>query len=146
MQENIKKLLEEKNYAQLYEVCPDVLNEMLAVESREEYEDFIEQEGEIDAEVFELFYGASIGESVMVDAFEGDVTAKVNKFFIQKLQNSISEMIRRQILNWYVNIDEYENLQENVEWCNKLLMDLGYAITLKFDDTYCAGVYFIFVS
>ena len=57
----IHTLFETKNFPELYQAQPEVLNEMLSIENQEEFEDFLEQVESVEEAVFWLHYAAMRG-------------------------------------------------------------------------------------
>lgn len=143
---HIHSLFKGKNFSELYQSQSAVINEMLMIDDPQDFEDFLSDEDYIDENAFWLFYSAIHGESLMIDGFEGDVTEKVTDFLNRKLPENAFSLIRDSLQNIYVDIDAENNLEETVELCNQHLADIDYSLRLDFDDTYCAGVYFLRIA
>ena len=141
----IHTLFETKNFSELYQAQPEVLNEMLSIENQEEFEDFLEQEESVEEAVFWLHYAAVRGESLLIGGYEEDVTQKVADFLERRLPEDIFAALREHLQNIYVDIDEEDNLKEKIDLCSQCLADTKYSLRLDFDDTYYAGVYFLSV-
>ena len=142
---SIHMLFETEQFSELYPTQADVINEMLSIETQQEFEDFLANEGGIDEEVFWLHYGAVHSESLSIDGYEEDVTQKVSDFLKQKLPEDLFSAMLGHMQNVYVDIDGEDNLKEKVDLCNQCLENTDYSLRLDFDDTYYAGVYFLSV-
>lgn len=144
--EYIHAFFKDKNFLELYRNQSATINEMLMIDNPQEFEDFLSDENNIDENAFWLYYSAVHGESVFIGGYEGDVTEKIDNFLKQKLPQNIFSTIRDYLQNTYVDIDAENNLEEKIRLCNQRLTDTGYSLRLDFDDTYCAGVYFLRIA
>lgn len=146
-EETLRPLLAEHRFDELYREAPAVLDEMLLIQSRAEFEDFLEQEQEVDEGAFWRFYRAAQGESLLLEGYEGDVTEKVRAFLREKLPDAVYAHLEERLSDVQADLDEdLEPLEERVEEWNKCLSDTPYTLVLELDDTYCAGVYFLSVQ
>lgn len=143
--QSIHELFESEQFAEHYLAHGDVINEMLCVETREEFEDFLSEEGGIDERAFWLYYDAVRSESLLIGGYEGDVTHKVSGFLRKKLPENLFSAMREHLQNVYVDMDGEDDLKEKIGLCSWCLDKSGYSLKLDFDDTYCAGVYFLSV-
>ncbi len=141
----LQTLFETENFSELYTTQADVINEMLSIETKQEFEDFLAEDGGLDEKAFWLHYGAARSESLLVGGYEEDVTQKVSDFLRVKLPENLFLAIRENLQNVYVDIDGEDNLKEKADLCSRRLENTGYSLRLDFDDTYCAGVYFLSV-
>lgn len=57
----IHTLFETGNFLELYQVQAETINEMLSIDNRQEFEDFLESEDFIEEDVFWLHYAAVQG-------------------------------------------------------------------------------------
>lgn len=145
--EYMQELLLDRQYLQLYQEVPFLFQDMLGIESQADFEDFLEEsEYEIDEGVFWLFYAAFYGNSLLIGGYEGDVTEKAGAYLQQRLPAGLLEGIMKKLAGVVVDLDGEDDLEKRIDSCNKLLVESGYKLQLKFDDTYCAGVYFLSVS
>lgn len=142
---SIHMLFETEHFSELYPTQAGVINEMLSIETQQEFEEFLADEGGIDEEVFWLHYGAVHSESLSIGGYEEDVTQKVSDFLKQKLPEDLFSAMLEHLQNVYVDIDDEDNLKEKVALCNQCLENTDYSLRLDFDDTYYAGVYFLSV-
>ena len=141
----IHTLFETEHFSELYQIQPEVIYEMLSIDNQQDFEDFIEDEGCIDEDVFWLYHAAVHGESLLIGGYEEDVTQKVADFLKLRLPEDIFSTVQGQLQNLYVDIDAEDNLGEKISFCDQYLTDTDYSLQLDFDDTYCAGVYFLTV-
>ena len=81
----IHTLFETGNFLELYQVQAETINEMLSIDNRQEFEDFLESEDFIEEDVFWLHYAAVQGESLLIGGYEEDVTRKIADFLHQQL-------------------------------------------------------------
>lgn len=143
--QQIQILFETKNYIELYKTHSDILNEMLMISDENEFKDFLSYENFIDKRIFSLYYSANHSESLLIDGYKGDATLQVTSFLKTKLPEDIFKMIEVNLKNLYVDIDGEDNIKEKIEYCNKKIKNTCYSIKVEYEDTYCAGVYFLSV-
>ena len=147
--QQISEFFEKKDWKSVYQAAPETVNEMLLIESRAEFDDFLALEGEVAEPVFWLFYGALHGDSLLIGGYEGDVGEKAALFLKKRLTHREFQSIQDEIRQLHVDIDDdlgrYDNLAGKIAGCNALLKSTGRLLHLEFDDTYCAGVYFLSV-
>ena len=141
----IYELLKTRNYKQFYQTQAQVINEMLLIDSQEDFEDFL-QENDLNENVFWLYYSAIHGESLMIGGYDEDVTVAVEDFLREKLTDNVFDVIKNDIQQIYVDLGTRDNLEERIGVLNRQLEKNGYSIRLKYDETYCAGVYFLSVD
>ena len=98
-----------------------------------------------DERIFLLYYSAVHGESLLIGGYEGDATSQVNSFLKSKLPENIFSKIECNIENLYVDVDDEDNIKEKIDCCNQKMKDSGYFINVAYEDTYCAGAYFLSV-
>ncbi len=142
----IHTLFETGNFLELYQVQAETINEMLSIDNRQEFEDFLESEDFIEEDVFWLHYAAVQGESLLIGGYEEDVTRKIADFLHQQLPEDIFCKIQEGLQEIYVDIDGEDTLEEKMDFCNQRLSDTDFLMQLDFDDTYYAGVYFLSVK
>ena len=141
----IHTLFETKNYIELYKTQSDVLNEMLMIHNKEDFEDFLCSENFIDERIFLLYYSAVHGESLLIGGYEGYATSQVTSFLKTKLPEDIFSKIECNLENLYIDIDDKDNIKEKIDCCNQKMKDTCYLINVEYEDTYCAGAYFLSV-
>ena len=144
--QHIHDLFLEKNYLELYKTQSATLNEMLLVNSQQEFEDYLKNEDFLVEDIFWLYYATVQGESLLIGGYEEDTTSKVTAFLKGHLPETIFIGIQKYLQDIYVDIDDRDNLQEKIEICNQQLSNSGYHIQIDSDDTYCALAYFLSVK
>ncbi|MCI9035252.1 MAG: hypothetical protein HFJ08_14655 [Lachnospiraceae bacterium] len=144
--QSIHMLFEVQNYAALYSSYSEVIHQMLLIENQQDFADFIENEPFLEEDIFFLYYDAVNGESLFIGGYDNDVTEKVRDFLKQKLPEDLFSAIQKCLQNIYVDIDEDDTLEKTIALCNQHLENTGYIIQTVFDDTYCAGGYFLSVQ
>lgn len=144
--QHIHDLFLEKKYLELYNTQSPTLNEMLLVNSQQEFEDYLKNEDFLEEDIFWLYYATIQGESLLISGYEEDATSKVSTFLKGHLPETIFVGIQKYLQDIYVDIDDIDNLQEKIEICNQHLSDSGYYIQIDSDDTYCALAYFLSVK
>ena len=144
--QSIHALFEAERFSELYQLRPETINWMLSIEDEGEFEDFLENDGFLEEDVFWLFDAAVHGTSLMIGGYEGAVTENVTDFLKKHLSSAAFDAIQKELQGWYVDMDEKDNLQEKVDSCNQCLEGTGASLRLDFDDTSCAGVYFLSVN
>lgn len=144
--QEIMELLKSKNYKQLYQTQSQVINEMLLIKSQEEFEDFLKENNSLDERAFWLYYYAVHGESLLIGGYSEDVTEEVTSYLAKNLPTEIFNTIKADIQQIYVDLDAKNNLEEQIGILNKKLEQKGHLIRLDYDETYCAGAYFLSVG
>ena len=96
--------------------------------------------------MFCLYYSAVHGESLLIGGYSEDVTEEVTIFLEKQLPNDIFNWIKDNIQQIYVDLDAENNLEERIRILNKKLEQKGRLIRLDYDETYCAGAYFLSVG
>ena len=144
--QHIHELFSKKKYLELYQTQSATLNEMLLINSQQEFEDYLKNEDFLEENIFWLYYMAVQGESLFIGGYEEDVTSKVFTFLKEHLPATIFVKIQKYLQDIYVNIDDRDNLQEKIQICNQYLLDSGYYINVDSEDTYCALAYFLSVQ
>lgn len=143
--QHIDKLLESKNYKELYKTQSGVIHQMLMIDNEDDFDAFLEEDS-LDDDVFWLHHSALHGASLLIGGYEGYVDEKVSNFLKQRLPENLFDIIKEDIREIYVDIDDTDNLEERIGKLNELLEDQNYYIRIYFDDLYCAGEYFLKVD
>ncbi len=141
----IHALFESKNYMEIYKTYPRAVNEMLMIEGKADFEDFIEAEGDLDENIFGLYFSAVNGESLLIGGYEEDVTEKVSLFLEQKLPELAFDRIKGHLSGWYADLGTKDTIGEKTADCNHALKGTGCSVKAEYEDTYCAGAYFLSV-
>lgn len=141
----IHTLFETKNYIELYQTQASTINEMLLIREQKDLEDYLESDYFLDENVFWLYDAAVHGESLLIGGYDEDVTKEVLNFLKCNLPETIFCVVKEKLQNLYVDLGTRDNLKEKIDYCNQCLKEAGYFIQLEYEDTYCAGVYFLSV-
>ncbi len=142
---SIHAFFENKRYMEIYKTYPQVVNEMLMIENLADFEDFMEAEGDLDESIFGLYFSAGKGESLLIGGYEKDVTESVSLFLKEKLPETAFDCIRGHLSGWYVDLGTKDTMEEKTADCNRALQGTGYSVKAEFEETYCAGAYFLSV-
>jgi len=142
----IHTLFVDKNYLELYQIQSTTLREMLFVDTQQEFEDFLKSEGSLEEDIFWLYYAVVQAESLLIGAYEEDVTSKVSTFLQGKLPTVLFSGVQMYLQDIYADIDDRDNLRKKIDICNQYLSDKNYFIQVECEDTYCALAYFLTVK
>lgn len=142
----IHSLFENKDYIKLYQTQTAVITEMLRIEGLRDFEDFLVDVNDLDEHVFGLYYSVVHGESLLIGGYDEDITKEVTAFLKQKLPEKIFNIVKEYLYDLYVDLGTRDTIEEKIDVCNQYLIDTGYLIKLEYDETYCAGVYFLSIS
>lgn len=143
--EAVHALFASKKYLELYQQKSEIINDMLLIESQEELEDFLCDENEIEEDIFWLYDANGKEENLRIEGYAEDVTNQVSTFLQSKLPESIFSMLTSTLQDIYVDLGTRDTLQDRIFVCNQVLEPYPYCIQLDFEDTYCAGAYFVWV-
>ena len=100
----------------------------------------------LDERAFWLYYSAVHGESLLIGGYSEDVTEEVTTYLEKQLPTDIFNTIKDDIQQIYVDLNAKNNLEERIRNLNKKLEQERHLIRLDYDETYCAGVYFLSVG
>ncbi|NDO47449.1 hypothetical protein [Clostridium sp. MD294] len=142
----IHKLFKLKDYIQLYHIQTETMQKMLLIDNQEDFEDFLKYYYDIEEEVFWLYYSVVQGESLLIEGYDEDVSEKVTLFLKQKLPRNLFCNVLPYIQNLYVDLGTKNTIEKQIAICNQYLQNTEYSLQLCYDETYCAGVYFLNVS
>ena len=143
--QQIHHLFEHHNYRELYRTYPKTLNEMLMLKDEKEFEEFLEGECEIEENIFFLYHSAACEESLLIGGYEGEATQQIHTFLKTKLPEPVWNQLKGHLQNLHIDIDGEDNLKEVITEYNQQIEHTGYHIKIEYEDTYCAGVYFLSV-
>lgn len=143
--QQVHKFLKTQNYTALYQISGEVINDMLMISSREEFEDFLDCNDTLEEDIFWLHYAAAHGESLLIGGYDEDVTETVTFFLRQKLPENVFDNVVSDLYDLYVCLGTRDTLEEKIRFCNQALSSSEYTLRLDYDETYCAGVYFLTV-
>ena len=143
--QQIHALFEHQNYRELYRTYPKTLNEMLMLKDEKEFEEFLEGECEIEENIFFLYHSAACEESLLIGGYEGEATQQIYTFLKTKLPEPVWNQLQGHLQNLHIDIDGEDTLKEVITEYNQQIEHTGYHIKIEYEDTYCAGVYFLSV-
>ena len=143
---NIQKLLSQGKYQAVYDQYAPVLRDMLFVQSLEEWLDFIQREGTLEEEPLRLYLSAWRGSCLLLGCYEGEAAPKV----LSWLKGRISEELLEKLSGLppiVIDVDELDGtLEKQLAPYQDLLTQAGFSFHIDFEDTYCAGAYFLWVG
>ena len=142
----IHTLFADKSYLELYQIQTKTIHTMLFVNTQQEFEDFLKSEAYLEEDIFWLYYAVVQAESLLIGAYEEDVTSKVSTLLKERLPMAVFNNIQTYLQDIYVDIDDRDNLREKIDICNQYLSDKNYFIHVDCEDTYCALAYFLTVK
>ena len=126
----IQKLFEMQDFDALYDEYADVIEQLLFLEEKEEFEDFISEEGQLEMEPFLFAYAACKKSCLSIGMYEEKVVELLRDFtkigFDVELNN------------------DAEKLVENIIHINEFLSNTGRKYIVFLDETYCEGCYYVF--
>ncbi len=126
----LQQLFEAQDFDTLYEENADVIFELLFLEKKEEFDDFINEEGNLELEPFLFAYASSKNVCLSVGMYEENVAELIRNY--TKIDSDVELS------------DNVEELPEDIEKINKGIKNAGKRYIVFFDDTYCEGCYYIF--
>ena len=141
----IHELFKTKNNIQLYQSQTAVIQQMLLIDNQKDFEDFL-QYNDLDETIFWLHYSVIQGESLLIRGYDEDISKDVAVFLKKKLPKELFYTIEGDIQHLYVCLGDYNNIEKQIAVCNQHLKNTKYSIQLCYDETYCAGVYFLKVN
>jgi len=110
----IHTLFVDKNYLELYQIQSTTLREMLFVDTQQEFEDFLKSEGSLEEDIFWLYYAVVQAESLLIGAYEEDVTSKVSTFLQGKLPTVLFSGVQMYLQDIYADID-VKSLEDDMD-------------------------------
>lgn len=144
--QDIQILLVEENYPEIYRRYAPVLEDMLCVYEEAEWLDFMEQQGpELEERPLRLHLAAWAKCCLEIGCYEGDVTEKLAEFLRADLPEKVFGKLECPAVN--VDIDELRGeLEPQLKPYREQMESWGCKLKVFFDDTYCAGIYFVFLE
>ena len=144
--QDIQILLAEENYPEIYRRYASVLEDMLFIRTEAEWLEFIGQRGpELEEHPLRLHLAGRAKCCLEIGCYEGDVTEKLAEFLRADLPEKVFAKLERPAVN--VDIDEQRGeLEPQLKPYQDQLEPWGCKLKVFFDDTYCAGVYFVFLD
>lgn len=143
---DIQILLAEGAFKEVYQRYAPVLQDMLGVSGEVEWLDFVEQQsGELEEAPLRLHLSAWQKCCLELGGYEKDVTEKLALFLQEELPEKVFSKLECSPV--YLDIDEPSHeLESQLDPYQEQIKPWGCRIKLFFDDTYCAGVYFLFLE
>ena len=130
---DVKGLLEEENYEALYDQCADVIKELLFLTDKEEFQDFLEEEGALEPEPFWFAYASHRKVCCSIGMYEENAADILAEYTKLKADVKLCK-----------NYENAEDLVADIEKINTTVSDTGKLYIAFMDDTYCEGCYYIF--
>jgi len=143
---DIQTLMAEGAFQEVYRRCAPVLEDMLFIGEEAEWLNYVDQQGpELEERPLRLHLAAWRNRCLEVGGYEGDVTEKLAEFLRKNLPENLYEKLERPAVN--VDIDEFSGeLEPQLKPYQEQLEPWGCKLKVFFDDTYCAGIYFLFLE
>lgn len=127
---NIQNLFARQDFDALYDEYADVIEQLLFLQDKEEFEDFISEEGEVEFEPFVFAYAACQKACLSIGMYEENVAELLRDFTEVGSDVELS--------------NDAEELVENITHINELLSNTGTKYIVFLDETYCEGCYYVF--
>jgi hypothetical protein len=142
----IQELLSKGEYQAIFDQYAPVLQDMLFVQSLEEWLDFIRQEGALEEEPLKLYLSAWRGECLLLGCYEGEATQKVLDYLKGRIPDELLERLNG-LAPVVIDIDELNGtLEKQIAPYREILDPIGWILHIGFEDVYCAGAYFLSVG
>ena len=143
---NIQELLSKKEYQAVYNQYASVLQDMLFVQTSEEWLDFIQQEGTLEEEPLRLYLSAWRGLCLLLGCYEGEATRKVLDWLKDRIPGELLEKLSG-LAPIVIDVDELGGtLEKQIAPYQDALTQAGFSFHIDFEDIYCAGAYFLSVG
>lgn len=139
----VHELFETKNYTELYLTHTATVKDMLRIENQQELEEYLEDKNDLEEEPFWLYHSAMYGESLLIAGYDEDVTEEVTSFLKQRLPETIFSKIQDDLFDVFVDLGTHDTIHDRINTCNLHLVNTAFSLQLLYDETYCAGVYFL---
>ena len=143
---DIWTLLAQRAFKEAYRRYAPVWEDMLFIRGEAEWLDFLEHEGqELEERSLRLHLAAWSDCCLEIGCYEGDVTGKLMNCLRRDLPEKVFDRLVPSPVN--VDIDEPNGEPEpQLKPWREQLEPWGCKLKVFFDDTYCAGVYFVFLE
>ena len=90
---NIQELLSKEEHRAIYDQYAPMLQDMLFVQTSEEWLDFIQQEGTLEEKPLRLYLSAWQGLCLLLGCYEGEVTQKVLGWLKGRIPDELLEKL-----------------------------------------------------
>lgn len=127
---NIQYLIKQKDFDALYDEYADVIEQLLFLQDKEEFEDFINEEGQVELEPFLFAYAACKKACLSIGMYEENVAELLRNFTEVGSDVELG--------------NDAEELVENITHINEFLSNTGRKYIVFLDETYCEGCYYVF--
>lgn len=143
---DIWTLLEQRNFSEAYRRFAPVWEDMLGVYGEAEWLDCLAQQGpELEERPLRLYLAAQADCCLELGGYEGDATEKLLSFLRRDLPEKAFEKLTPTPIN--LDIDEPDGeLEPQLRAWQEQLEPWGCKLRVFFDDTYCGGIYFLFLD
>lgn len=127
---NILNIFAKQDFDTLYDEYADVIAQLLFLQDKEEFEDFISEEGEVAFEPFLFAYAACRKVCLSIGMYEENVAELLRDFTEVGSDVELG--------------NDVEELVENITHINEFLSNTGRKYIVFLDETYCEGCYYVF--
>ena len=143
---DLRKGIELGRFHEVYKLAGPALEDMLCIQGEDEWMDFVTQQGsELEERPLCLHLAAWHRRCVEIGCYEGDVTEKLADYLRNNLTEEQFSSMERPAVS--VDIDEPNgDLGLQLEPYRRQAEAWGCKLHAFFDDTYCAGLYFVFLE
>ena len=142
----IQTLLAQGAYQAVYDRYAAVWKEMLFVETRKEWMDFLRWGCGLEEEPLSLYLSAWRGECLMLGGFQGDVTEEILRYLEPKLPLEVWGKLK-DLGPVVVDMEEPDGrLEAQLASYEEVLKGEHFALRVDFEDIYCAGAYFLSIK
>ena len=143
---NIQELLSKEEHRAIYDQYAPMLQDMLFVQTSEEWLDFIQQEGTLEEKPLRLYLSAWQGLCLLLGCYEGEVTQKVLGWLKGRIPDELLEKLSG-LPPIVIDVDELNGaLEKQIAPYQEILAPTGYSFHIDIEDIYCAGAYFLRVG
>ena len=143
---NIQELLSKEEHRAVYDQYAPMLQDMLFVQTSEEWLDFIQQEGTLEEKPLRLYLSAWQGLCLLLGCYEGEATQKVLGWLKGRIPDELLEKLSG-LPPIVIDVDELNGaLEKQIAPYQEILAPTGYSFHIDFEDIYCAGAYFLSVG
>ncbi|GLB29819.1 hypothetical protein LAD12857_17420 [Lacrimispora amygdalina] len=133
---NIVKTFKEKNFNYIYNQYKEAVDELLFISNTNEFDDFINEQGELKEEPFLLEFAYKKGVCCNIGMYD------------ENANDILSDYINRHSninVNLHYSYDEINHLKGDIININELIKNTNKRYLVLLDDTYCEGSYYIFI-
>ena len=143
---NIQELLSKEEHRAIYDQYAPMLQDMLFVQTSEEWLDFIQREDTLEEEPLRLYLSAWRGLCLLLGCYEGEATRKVLDWLKDRIPEELLEKLSG-LAPIVIDIDELGGtLEKQIAPYQEALTQAGFSFHIDFEDIYCAGAYFLSVG